>query len=117
MEGEVTQMLSAEHTCETCPSHVVVLFHLPLSCVPYLPLHYVSEWDSESTVKIPRAVFNHMLDKSLAKHVRPPTKKHRGKKLRQSKPILTTAGIWQEQLSASKGLPTEVILRVCVPRG
>lgn len=91
-------------------------FQLPLSLRCVAPLHSVSEMDSEVTVALPRAVFTHMLNKALAKHVRPPTKRHRGKKLRQSKPIMTTADIWQEQLSTSKGLPLEVT-RIVMRRG
>lgn len=59
-------------------------------------------------VQIPKAVFEHMLDRMIAKHVRPPTKRHRGKKLRESKPVVTSEGLWQEQFLTSKGLPWQV---------
>lgn len=103
---------SAHCTCETLFSHALELFGLPPSCTPPLtcvaPLDVVTDMDSEPTVTLPRAVFAHMLNKSLGKHVRPPTKKHRGKKLRESKPIMTTMDIWQEQFATNKGLPMEV---------
>lgn len=53
-------------------------------------------------------MFQHILDKQIAKHVRPPTKKHRGKRLRQSKPVITTAATWMRELSIEKGLPMEI---------
>lgn len=57
---------------------------------------------------MPKALFTHMLEKQLAKHVRPPTKKHRGTKMRQSKPVLTCMEVWQEQLSMTHNLPAMV---------
>lgn len=41
----------------------------------------------------------------LVKHVRPPTKKDQGKKLRRLKPIPTTRTLVQENLSVQRGLP------------
>ena len=41
-------------------------------------------------VQLPQAVFNHILDKQMSKHVRPPTKKHLGTQMRKVKPFITT---------------------------
>lgn len=60
-------------------------------------------------IEVPKALFTHLLEKQLTKHVRPPTKRHRGKKLRQSKPVLTCVDVWQEQLSMTHNLPAMVI--------
>lgn len=64
--------------------------------------------EQSDIVTFPKAVLVHMLNKQITKHVRPPTKKHRGKRLREAKPLLTTASVWQEQLSIANGLPWEV---------
>lgn len=64
--------------------------------------------DLEEMVEVPKALFTHLLERQLAKHVRPPTRKHRGKKVRQSKPVFTTMEVWQEQLSMDKNLPAMV---------
>ncbi|KAL1519437.1 hypothetical protein AB1Y20_022959 [Prymnesium parvum] len=48
---------------------------------------------NEAVVMFPKAVFEHQLDKALRKHVRPPTKKHLGRRPRISTPIMTTVEI------------------------
>mmetsp|Transcript_18478 Transcript_18478/g.46278 ORF Transcript_18478/g.46278 Transcript_18478/m.46278 type:complete len:117 (+) Transcript_18478:27-377(+) len=74
----------------------------------------VESADLRGMVQLPQSVFEHMLNKNIIKHVRPPTKRHRGKRLRQSKPILTTESTWQSQLSMEiKGLPQEVCCNSC----
>lgn len=60
------------------------------------------------TVEFPKALFTHMLNKMISKHVRPPTKRHRGSKLRESKPVVTCEALWHEQFSTTRGLPWEV---------
>jgi len=57
----------------------------------------------------PKAVFEHQLDKALRKHVRPPTKKHLGRRPRISIPIMTTVEVLQDQLSLERGLPMEIV--------
>jgi hypothetical protein len=56
---------------------------------------------------VPQSIFRHQLDSQLAKHVRPPTRRDLGKKVRTLKPFSTTAEVIQEQLSVAKGLPPE----------
>lgn len=47
-------------------------------------------------ITFPKAAFVNILNKQIAKHVRPLTKKHRGKRLREAKPLMTTDSIWQD---------------------
>ena len=54
---------------------------------------------------MPTEVFRHQLRRALIKHVRPPSKKDLGKKLRKFKPISTTRPVVDEMLSTSTGLP------------
>ena len=58
-------------------------------------------------VQLPQAVFNHILDKQMSKHVRPPTKKHLGTQMRKVKPFITTDETWH-QLVSGKDLALEM---------
>ena len=57
--------------------------------------------------EIPTEVFRHGLATEMTKHVRPPTKKDLGKKVRELKPIPTTRSVADELLSTANGLPAE----------
>ena len=59
----------------------------------------------EDMSQVPTEVFRHQLRRALIKHVRPPSKKDLGKKLRKFKPISTTRPVVDEMLSTSTGLP------------
>ena len=50
------------------------------------------------------AVFRNTLYKMKAKQLRPPTKKHLGKNLRQVKPFMTTPEVFQEALLEARGM-------------
>jgi hypothetical protein len=56
----------------------------------------------------PTDLFRRQFDKELRKHIRPPTKKHVGRRQRVSKAIWTTFQVFQEQLAVQHGLPQEV---------
>ena len=51
--------------------------------------------------------FRDQLDKMIVKTIRPPTNRHLGTKMRETKFISITPEVWQEQLSIAKGLPPE----------
>ena len=55
----------------------------------------------------PLAVFRNTMSKAVSKAVKPPAKKHLGKKLRVVSPFVTAKELVQEQFSTALGLPTE----------
>lgn len=62
---------------------------------------------AEDQLKAHIAIFRRMLDMQVAKHVRPPTKRDLGKKLRKIKPVTSTSEVIQEFLSARGMLPSQ----------
>ena len=57
--------------------------------------------------EVPVEVFRHGLSTQMVKHIRPPTRRDLGKKVRKLKPIPTTRAVVEETLSVAKGLPPE----------
>ena len=62
--------------------------------------------DASDLALVPQRVFRSVCDSMLSKHVRPPTKKMLGTKLRTSKWFAITEQGLQELLSESHGVPT-----------
>ena len=62
---------------------------------------------TEPTVELPTELFRHGLMTQLAKHVRPPTRRDLGTKIRKLKPIVTCGPVVEEMLSVARGLPPE----------
>ena len=60
--------------------------------------------DSEY-IKIPKTVFTTMLTKTLEEMARPLTRRHAGKKLRQSKTIPFPTEMLEEELTLARGVP------------
>jgi hypothetical protein len=58
--------------------------------------------------KFPRKVFETASDKQFGRTIRPPTKAHLGEKLRQSDLLTTTVGMFNDQFSEARGLPTSI---------
>ena len=57
--------------------------------------------------EVPMEVFRHGLSTQIVKHIRPPTRRDLGRKIRKLKPIHTTRAVVEETLSVAKGLPAE----------
>ena len=58
-------------------------------------------------VSFPKAVFENMMDEQLAKAIKPPAKKHLGRRLREVPPFLTALEVLQDQVSTARGLPEQ----------
>ena len=84
--------------------------HLDLKILP-LSLLFVASCGFAGPLvemaEVPAEVFRHGLSTQIIKHVRPPTRRDLGKKIRKLKPIATTRRIFDEMLSVAKGMPEE----------
>ena len=66
------------------------------------------QWMKEKDMCLIRcSVFRHQLDLQLVKTVRPPTRRHLGRRVRQVDAFPTTMPLWKELTSQARGLPFE----------
>lgn len=80
----------------------------PATIADTLTPDVIAAYQSKKDVAmIPQSVFRDQLDKMIVKTIRPPTNRHLGTKMRETKFISITPEVWQEQLSIAKGLPPE----------
>ena len=58
-------------------------------------------------MSLPKAIFENTMNIELAKAVKPPAKKHLGKRLRVVEPFITAKEVWVEQFTIARGFPAE----------
>ena len=75
----------------------------PAAIADTLSPEVVAAYQSKKDVAIiPQSVFRNQLDKMIVKTIRPPTNRHLGTKMRETKFISITPEVWQEHWSSSQ---------------